>query len=108
MPTAPENRPAGGLFRKLNDHLNLHSIVERKPRHTDSRSRVLADRLAKNLHHQVGKSIYYFRLVTKAFGGVDHAKDFDHAFNAIQATNRSAHLGQHDQPNLTRRVITFL
>src|ERR1700730_1728473 len=95
-------------FCHFNYHLNLNSIVERKARHPDSGSRVFADRLAEDLHHQIGKSVDYLRLVTKTFGRVDHPKDLDHALHAIQATKRGAHLRQHDQPNLVRRVIAFL
>jgi hypothetical protein len=62
----------------------------------------------EDLHHQIGKSVYYLRLVTKTFGRIDHPKDFDHSLHAIQAAKRGAHLCQHDQPNLARRVIAFL
>src|SRR5579863_3244633 len=92
----------------FNYHLNLDSIIERKARHPHSGPRVFAVRLAEDLHHQIGKSVDYLRLVAKTFGRVDHPKDFDHALHAIQATKRGAYLCQHDQANLARRVVAFL
>jgi hypothetical protein len=64
--------------------------------------------LSRDIHHQIGKSVDYLRLVAKTFGRVDHPKDFDHSFHSIQATKRGAHLRQHDQPNLARRIVAFL
>src|SRR5579872_5205780 len=102
------SRPIGRSFCHFNYHLNLDGIVERKARHSDSRSRVFADCLAEDLHHQIGKSVDDLWLVTKTFGRVDHPKDFDYALHAVQAAKRGTHLRQHDQTNLARRVIAFL
>jgi hypothetical protein len=83
---APANRQALSRLRNcccsagacacsfdLDDHLNLDSVVEGKPRHPHGRARVLADRLAKDFNHQIRKSVNYPRLVTKPVSRVDHA-----------------------------------
>jgi hypothetical protein len=54
---------------------------------------VLADLLSKNFHHQIGKAIHDARLVSKTFGRIDHAKDFDNTFHAIKAAKRGLYFG---------------
>jgi hypothetical protein len=57
----------------LDDHLNLDSVVEGKTSHSHGRACVLADRLAEDFNHQIGKAVNYARLVTKPVSRVDHA-----------------------------------
>lgn len=50
-------QPNSRSFCHFNYHLDLYCVIEWKARHADSGSRVFADRLAEDLHHQIGKSI---------------------------------------------------
>jgi hypothetical protein len=47
------------------DHLDFHSRVAGKRGHAYGETRVFADRLAQDFHHQIGKSIYHARLAAK-------------------------------------------
>ena len=66
VPTT-DGRGPGPVWRSLDldDHLNLHSRVARKRRHAYGGARVLAFCLAKDVRHQIRKSIYHAWLVTK-------------------------------------------
>jgi len=65
-------RPSRSQSLDLNDHLDFNGIIERKPRHPYGRACMLSNRLAENIHHQIGKSVYHLWLVTKIVGRVDH------------------------------------
>jgi hypothetical protein len=51
----------------LDDHLDLDRRVAGKRGHAYGGACMFADGLAKDFHHQIGKSIYYARLAAKTF-----------------------------------------
>jgi len=63
---------------------------------------------AKNLHHQIRKSVDYFWLLLKPWSGVHHPENFHHSFDLVETSKRIACGREQTQPDLSRLLVTLL
>src|SRR5207247_6773168 len=92
----------------LDDHLDLDRDADGELRHADRGPRVLADRLAEHLHHQVREAVDDLGLVTEVLRGPHHAQHLHDALDLVEIPERGAHRGEQVEADFTRDLVAFL
>ena len=75
----------------FNDQFDLNGLASRERRHS-YRGACMPASLAEDLHHQIGETIYDFRLLHKGWIRVDHPQDLDNPFDPLEVAQ---HVLQH-------------
>ena len=67
-----------------------------------------ADRLAEDLHHEVGEPVDHAGLVAEAIGRVHHAQHLDDALDPVEAPDARANRREQREPDLARDLVALL